>query len=98
MVPRDVGEEVAQLYATHETTFRASERALISSLLIAGQKSGIFRTLDPEHLAKNLQTILNRLEVPLVFEETPDKMEEEVDDLLQLLFYGIMNREVPKDE
>jgi AcrR family transcriptional regulator len=97
MVPRDVGEEVAQLYAAHETTFRASERALISTLLRKGQESGIFRPRDPEELAKNLQTILNRLEVPLVFEETPDKMEAEVDDLLQLLFFGIMTLEVPRN-
>jgi AcrR family transcriptional regulator len=97
MVPRDVGEEVAQLYAAHETTFRASERALISALLRMGQTAGIFRSIDPDHLAKNLQTVLNRLEVPLVFEETPDKMEQEVDDLLELLFYGIMAQEVKRD-
>lgn len=97
MVPRDVGEEVAQLYATHETTFRASERAMISSLLRKGQAAGFFKSVDPDNLAKNLQTVLNRLEVPLVFEETPDKMEQEVDDLLQLLFYGIMNREDQQD-
>jgi AcrR family transcriptional regulator len=97
MVPRDVGEEVAQLYAAHETTFRDSERDMIAALLRKGQTDGIFRSADPEHLAKTLQNVLNRLEVPLVFEETPDKMEREIDDLLQLLLYGIMIREVRKD-
>jgi TetR/AcrR family transcriptional regulator, transcriptional repressor of aconitase len=97
MVPRDVGEEVAQLYAAHETTFRDSERDMMAALLRKGQADGIFRSVDPEHLAKTLQNILNRLEVPLVFEETPDKMEQEIDDLLQLLFYGIMIREDQKD-
>ncbi|MFA5180260.1 MAG: helix-turn-helix domain-containing protein [Syntrophales bacterium] len=92
MVPRDVGEEVAQLYAAHETSFRASERDMITSLLRKGQASGLFRPADPERLSKSMQTVLNRLEIPLVFEETPDKMEHEVDDLLELLFFGIMNR------
>ncbi len=97
MVPRDVGEEVAQLYAAHATTFRDSERDMIAALLRKWQTDGIFRSADPEHLAKTLQNVLNRLEVPLVFEETPDKMEREIDDLLQLLLYGIMMREVRKD-
>ena len=98
MVPRDVGEEVAQLYDAHETAFRASERAMISSLLREGQAAGLFRSNDPDHLAKSVQTVLNRLEVPLIFEETPDKMEQEVDELLELLFYGIMNRTIMNQE
>jgi len=90
MVPRDVGEEVAQLYAGHETSFRASERAMIAAILKEGQRTSIFRPIDTGHLAKNVQTILNRLELPLIYEDTSDQMEHEVDDLLDILFHGIM--------
>lgn len=94
MVPRDIGEEVAQIYAAHETSFRASERAMIAAILSEGQQAGIFRTIDTGQLAKNVQTILNRLELPLIFEDTTDKMEREIDDLLYILFHGILTPEV----
>ena len=92
-VPRDVGEEVTQIYASHETSFRGSERALIAGLLAEGRQTGLLRPLDPERLAKNIQTLLTRLELPLVFDATPETMEREVDDLLDLIFYGIMKPE-----
>ncbi len=95
MVPRDIGEEVAQIYAAHETSFRASERAMIAAILRDGQQAGVIRAIDTEQLAKNVQTILNRLELPLIFEDGSDKMEREVDDLLYILFHGILNPEVP---
>jgi len=94
MVPRDIGEEVAQLYAAHETSFRASERAMIAAILSEGQRTGVFRAINTEQLAKNVQTILNRLELPLIFEDTPDTMEREIDDLLYILFHGILTPEV----
>jgi len=81
---------VAQLYAGHETSFRASERAIIAAILKEGQRTSIFRPIDTGHLAKNVQTILNRLELPLIYEDTSDQMEHEVDDLLYILFHGIM--------
>ncbi|HOF04685.1 MAG TPA: TetR family transcriptional regulator [Syntrophales bacterium] len=90
MVPRDVGEEVAQLYARHETSFRTSERDMIAAILRQGQVEGCFRPIETEQLARNVQTILNRLELPLIFENGPEKMEQEVDDLLYILFHGIM--------
>ena len=92
-VPRDVGEEVAQIYASHETSFRTSEKAMIADLLRRGQDSRLFRALDPERLAKHIQMILVRLELCLVFDQTPETMEGEVDDLLALLFNGIMRPE-----
>ncbi len=94
MVPRDIGEEVAQIYAAHETSFRASEREMITAILSEGQQAGVFRTINTGQLAKNVQTILNRLELPLIFEDTTDKMEREIDDLLYILFHGILTPEV----
>ena len=91
-VPHDVGEEMARIYDDHERSFHMKERAIICSLIRRGQDDGIFRLMDPDRLAKGVQIVLHRLEVPLVFDmKTAEDMEREVDDLLDILFYGIIN-------
>jgi len=89
-VPRDVGEEVAALYGAHGTTFRERERSLIAAFIRRGQEEGLFRPGDPDRLARTVQSVLNRQELALVFEETPEVMTREVDELLDLILYGIM--------
>lgn len=96
-VPRDVGEEVAALYEGRETTFREKERVMITAILRRGQDEGVFRPGDPVALAKIIQTVFNRLELPLVFHDSPEAMNQEVEALFDLLFYGI-RKEQKKDD
>jgi hypothetical protein len=92
-----VGEEVARLHEAHETAFRTSERILIARILAAGQEGGLFRKIDLDALAARVQFVLNRLELPLIFEESPEKMTRELDELLDLLLYGILKQEAGQD-
>lgn len=97
MVPRDVGEEVSLLYEAHETAFRTAERALIARILATGQEVGLFRRIDLEALAIRVQFVLNRMELPLLFEESPEEMTRELDGLLDLLLHGILKQEAGQD-
>lgn len=90
-VPQDVGEEVAGLYANHEMSFHAEERKMIQALLEDGQRMGLYRRIDPVRLALNIQILLHRLAVSLIFEENTAVMERGLDDLLDILFHGIVN-------
>lgn len=90
-VPQDVGEEMASIYLNHEMSFHAEERKMIQDILNCGQRKGMFRSTDPSRLAENIQLVLHRLAVVLIFEGDMTAMERGVDDLLDILFHGIMN-------
>lgn len=85
----DVGEEVAKTYYEHKTNFQAAELRMIQGILENGQKMNIFKSSsNTVHLASSIQLVLRHLELPLVFKNRED-MENEIDELLSVLFYGI---------
>jgi TetR/AcrR family transcriptional repressor of lmrAB and yxaGH operons len=92
-VPKDVGEEIASIYTNHEMSFHMEERKMIQSLLEYGQQEEMFRRIDRVRLAENIQLVLHRLAVVLIFEKDMEAMEKDIDGLLDILFHGIMNPE-----
>ena len=88
-VSRDVGEEIAAIYANRELSFNTEELAIIEQILKKGISIKIFKPADPPHLAAVLQMVARRIELVFVFEMSPRTMEQQVDDLLNILFYGI---------
>lgn len=88
-VSRDVGEEIASIYATRESSFNNEELAMIEEILKRGISKKVFKPADSLHLAAVLQMIARRVEMVFVFEMTPRTMEQQIDDLLEILFYGI---------
>ena len=88
----DVGEEVAKIYYEHRTTFQTAERDMIQSILQIGQEQNIFRSSNMTRLASIIHSVLHHLELPLVFNSRED-MEQIVDELLAVLFYGIADKQ-----
>jgi AcrR family transcriptional regulator len=88
-VSRDVGEEIASIYATRERSFNSEELSIIEEILKRGMAKKVFKPADPLQLAASLQMLARRVEMVLVFEMTPRTMEQQIDDLFDILFYGI---------
>ena len=89
-VPRDVGEEVTMLYADGELSYNREELAMITGIIEYGISTGIFRSTDPGRLASVLQMVCHRIETTLVFEMIPEAIKQHIDDLLDILFHGIV--------
>lgn len=88
----DVGEEVAQIYYQHKTTFQTAELGMIQNILQIGQEQNMFRPSNMTRLASIIHSVLHHLELPLVFNSRED-MEQIVDELLAVLFYGIVAKQ-----
>ncbi|MEN6466954.1 MAG: TetR/AcrR family transcriptional regulator [Syntrophaceae bacterium] len=90
-VPKDVGEEIASIYADRELSFNREELAMIKAIIERGMETGVLRRDDPLHLASVLQMMARRIEMTLVFEMSPKTMKQRIDDLFEILFYGIVS-------
>ncbi len=89
-ISRPVGDELSRLYAQHERRFNAAERELIAEILKRGQETGLFRPSGVETLAGVLQSAQTKLSADLVFHTDRRDVERRVDELLEVLFYGIV--------
>ncbi len=91
-VRRDVSQEFRALCEREERRFLGLERKLLEEILHDGQQRGIFRPTPCERLARGIQSALRDLENTLVFSDDDEKMEAVVDEMLDVLFYGIVAR------
>ena len=90
-VPVDVGEEIAKIYYAHETAFHEKELEMLRQVLAEGRQAGVFRISDVAPTAATIRKVLRYMEFPLVFEKDREHMERDVDALLKVLFYGIVD-------
>ncbi len=90
-VPVDVGEEIYQIYNSHKTAFHDSETNLIKDILTNGQMTGLFRLGDAARTASHIRMVLHHMELSFVFDKNRQEMERDIDALLEILFYGIVN-------
>ena len=88
-VGKAVGAQIQALCEDQERRFAAGERALFEAILEDGQRRGVFREASRERLARGVQNALRDLEATLVF-EAPETAEATVDELFDVLFYGIV--------
>lgn len=72
--------------------FDAYEIELVKNILSQGAESGEFEIQNPDFAAIGIVTALKGLEVPLFKEADDSSLEEKLDKLLRLLFYGIIRR------
>ena len=91
-VPENVGLELRALCEREERRFMELERRLCQEILDQGQRQGIFRPTPSERLARGIQSALRDLESTLVFSDDGDEVEAVVDEMLDVLFYGILAR------
>lgn len=91
-VSQDVGEEIFLIYKTHETSFHEAEKIMIQQILDTGCEQELFHMADTARTASNLRMVLHQLEFPFVFEKKREDREQDVDVLLDILFYGIVTR------
>ncbi len=91
-VRRDVSREFRALCEREERRFMELERELFEEILHDGQQRGIFRPTPRERLARGIQSALRDLESTLVFSDHEEEMEAVVDEMLDVLFYGILAR------
>jgi AcrR family transcriptional regulator len=96
-VPREMGERLGVIYSNHELSFNQRVVGMIAAIIREGQEKGVFRAMDPLHLAQSLQFILHSLHLPLVYENSQVTMAQRIDEFLNLLFYGIVSAEHIKD-
>lgn len=89
-VPRDVGEEIALIYADRKLSYNREELTIIRGIIERGVEQGIFRSADSLRLATVLQMISRRIEMTLVFEMSPKVMKQQIKDLFDILLYGIV--------
>ncbi len=91
-VTGEVGEEIRCLYESHERRFKAQERELFEEILREGQRNGLFRDTPRERLARGIQSAAQDLISSMVFSDDEDQSERELDQLLDVLFFGIVKR------
>ena len=73
--------------------FDLEERQVVKEILEEGMKNGIFQVVSSEIGAIAIATMMKGLELPLLLsEEHKTDREELLDDLIRVLFYGIIKR------
>ncbi|MDD5169916.1 MAG: hypothetical protein PHN75_13945, partial [Syntrophales bacterium] len=98
-VSADVGEEIAQIYNGHETSFHEAVIEMIRLILDDGVKEGVFSIRDAARTASNIALVLHNLMLSFVFfKEDCEHMERDMEDLLGILFYGIVATRHHPDE
>jgi len=97
-VPREMGERLGIIYSNRELSFNKRVIEIIAAVIAEGQDKKVFRPMDPLHLAQSLQFILHRLHLPLVYEGSRVSMEQRINEFLDLLFYGIVDREYNREQ
>ena len=73
-------------------TFDRDEVKAIRNILDEGISQGQFQPLDTHLAARALVTALKGLEYPLVWQEDKDDLENRVQKMTKLLFYGLLKR------
>lgn len=91
-LPETVGLELRGLCEREEHRFLEEERGLFEEILDEGQRRGVFRPTPRERLARGIQSALRELESTLVFSDNNEEIETVVDEMLDVLFYGILAR------
>ncbi len=91
-VAQNVGLELRALCEREKRRFTELERRFIEEILDEGQRQGIFRPTPRERLARGIQSALRDLESTLVFSDDEREMEAVVDEMMDVLFYGILAR------
>ncbi len=91
-VTGEVGEEISCLYESHERRFKTQERALFEEILREGQETGLFRDTPREQLARGIQSAAQDLISSMVFSDDAEATERQLDQLLDVLFFGIVKR------
>jgi hypothetical protein len=66
------------------------EISLLRSILEEGVKKGVFRVKEPEIASIGIFTALKGLEIPMFWSNQKKDAENQLEELLNLLFYGIM--------
>jgi AcrR family transcriptional regulator len=92
----EVGEEVSCLYESHERRFKEQERALFEEILRVGQEAGLFRDTPREQLARGIQSAAQDVISSMVFSNDAAGIEANLDQLLDVLFFGIIRRVEPE--
>ena len=87
---REAGETVRSVVEAVERRFAEGERALYEAIVRAGQAAGTFREASVERLARGVRSALRDLETTILLD--PGAMEETVDELFDILFYGLVRR------
>ncbi len=65
----------------------------VKSMLLEGIEKGEFSIANPELTAKTIVTILQGFEVPLILKNLSDEeIQKSVDEMLNILFYGIATK------
>lgn len=73
--------------------FDMEERQLVREILEDGMRNGAFQTISSEIGAIAISTMMKGLELPLLLsEEHKADREELLEDLIRVLFYGIIKR------
>jgi AcrR family transcriptional regulator len=90
---RAVHTKVASDYdfiETIRTKYDREEISLLQSILEEGVKKGVFRVKEPEIASIGIFTALKGLEIPMFWSNQKKDAENQLEELLNLLFYGIM--------
>lgn len=72
--------------------FDQQEFALISAILNEGKQKNIFSVENTETVTQAIISAMRGLEVPFFFRQVMVDIENRIDELLNILFYGIMKR------
>jgi AcrR family transcriptional regulator len=68
------------------------ELAMLRLLVYVGKSRGVFEIEDSEYTAMAIQTMLKGLEVPLFWHKREIDINNRLDGILHLIFYGIKKR------
>ncbi len=69
------------------------ELAILRLIIYDGARKSVFNVESSEYTAMAVQTTLKGLEVPLFWKKKEDNIEERLNAILDVLFYGIVKKE-----
>lgn len=73
------------------------EIELLTGIIWEGKREGIFRVSDPEIFSKNLLLMFKSLEQAFIITGRKDKNSKTILEYIDLMFYGIIDREQQKN-
>jgi AcrR family transcriptional regulator len=91
-VTREVAQEIWPIMAKVRQGFTGWECGLITGILEKGINAGQFKITRPDMVAGIIATILKSLELNWVLERETFQLESEVDQLMEVLLWGIAGR------
>jgi len=69
------------------------ELAILRLILYDGNRKNVFRVKNSEYMAMAIQTAMKGFEVPLFWKKKEIDVEDRVNAVLDMLFYGILRKE-----